>query len=225
MGTTITATLKSLAVLATLMIALPVLSQTEQTKTSPEKKKVEKRIEICNENGKEKVTITTTHGSRQKVQVMEGAEAKQWMEENENGSVSGSGKNEDGQQIQKVVVRSSDGSEEDIMIKQRSQNDKATAYSYSNGDGNSTVMVNGKEVLTFTPDATSGMYKLRLDIEGNEKGVLYVNDAKGNVLLKEELVAKGPQERQVKVDPANGGEYTIGFKGEGTVIVKKLMID
>ena len=222
-----------LAVLATALICSPVIAQEKRTT-----EKIEKHIEVENENGVEKVTITTKTGDMKNVQVMEGEEARAWIKDhNDERAVSsemskGSGtrvfvteEEDNGRRMKKVMVISSDGNTEDIIIHENSGSGGTNSYRYETKDGEDPhVWVDGKEALTFKPDPTNGTYLLTLDIDENQKGSLYVKDPKGNFILEETISTKGPIERNVKVDSGHSGEYTVGFKSDGIVIVKKQFI-
>ena len=240
-----TSTLKSLAVFALAVASIPAFAQTQE---KPEKKKVEKRIEIEaeNENGEEKVTITTTVNGDKTVEVMEGAEARVWMEEHESGQVvgvgEGNGENvrvfvtvdeENGEKVKRVRVVSDGGNTEDvhIIMKEGATNGSGNAYRYEVNDGEDGDDVrvwvsDGEDVpetLSFKPDPTSGMYKLSLDLDKAHSGELYVKDADGEKIFSEEIDGDGLHEFQVKVE--NKGAFTVGFDSKEMVIVKKLMIE
>ena len=223
MRTNTTTTLKSLAVFALAVACIPALAQ---SKEKPAKKKVEKRIEIdaSSEDGNNKVTITTTENGKETVEVIEGAEANVWMEENESGKVieSGDGQmrvfvtvdEENGEQVKHVKVISSDGANEEVRMVVTDGDDASVWVS----DREST-----EEPLSFKQDPTSGIYKLILNLEEAQEGILYVKNADDKEIFSEKITTDGKHEFQVKVE--NKGEMTVGFKSEEMVIVKKLLIE
>ena len=120
-----TPTLKQVLVLALAIFTFPVLAQ----EAKKEKKKIEKRIEVESENGKERVTITTIDGDKETVEVMEGAEANEWMEAHkakedaidarahaDDVRVFVTEDNENGKVQKRVKVVSGSGSNEDVQV-------------------------------------------------------------------------------------------------------------
>jgi len=222
MRTNTTTTLKSLAVFALAVACIPALAQSKEKPA----KKVEKRIEIdaSSEDGNNKVTITTTENGKETVEVIEGAEANVWMEENESGKVieSGDGQmrvfvtvdEENGEQVKHVKVISSDGANEEVRMVVTDGDDASVWVS----DREST-----EEPLSFKQDPTSGIYKLILNLEEAQEGILYVKNADDKEIFSEKITTDGKHEFQVKVE--NKGEMTVGFKSEEMVIVKKLLIE
>jgi len=222
MRTNTTTTLKSLAVFALAVACIPALAQSKEKPA----KKVEKRIEIdaSSEDGNNKVTITTTENGKETVEVIEGAEANVWMEENESGKVieSGDGQmrvfvtvdEENGEQVKHVKVISSDGANEAVRVVVTDGDDASVWVS----DREST-----EEPLSFKQDPTSGKYKLTLNLEEANEGLLYVKNANGEKIFSEKITTDGKHEFQVKVE--DKGEMTVGFKSDEMVIIKKLLIE
>lgn len=196
MSTTITTYVKALFILISISFGLTATAQRE----------VEKRIEVCAEDGKEKVTITTKKGKKEDVQVLEGEDAKQWMAKHEAATTNGtrvyiSEEEQNGRQEKRIMVRS------DV-----------------DGSSSNNVWVEKNDNLAFEQDA-AGVFHLKLDLPDAGQGLLFVKDEAGEMIFEEKVDASSPIDRVVKMAADTKGTYTVGFKGEGTTVVKKLMIE